>query len=133
MKLQSERKEITLDPKVLGRYVGAYRWARAGNMLVTLENNQLISKLGNQPVDPDLSGIGDDVLPQSGGRPARVSQGRRQGQGEPDDAPPERPAIDGEADGRCRGQTIADAAAAAAKRFKDQKASARAAKPRCAR
>ena len=27
VKLPSERKEITLDPKVLGRYVGAYQMA----------------------------------------------------------------------------------------------------------
>src|SRR5260370_34670663 len=48
VKLQSEREEITLDPKVLGRYVGAYQMAPGVNMLITLENNQLFSKLGNQ-------------------------------------------------------------------------------------
>jgi len=48
VKLQSERKEITLDPKVLSRYVGAYQMAGGPIMLITLEGNQLMSKLGNQ-------------------------------------------------------------------------------------
>ena len=52
VKLQSERKEITLDPKVLARYVGAYQMAAGPAMLVTLENNQLFSKLGNQNAIP---------------------------------------------------------------------------------
>jgi hypothetical protein len=46
--LQSERKEIKLDPKVLQRYVGAYQMAPGANMLVTLDNNQLVSQLTNQ-------------------------------------------------------------------------------------
>ena len=125
VKLQSERKEITLDPKVLARYVGAYQMAPGVNMLITLENNQLIWKLGNQKRDADLSGIGDDVLPESGRRPNRISQGRRAGKADQmilhqngrdqtakrlDDAEFKR---------------IADAAAAVAKRFKDQNAGAR--------
>jgi CubicO group peptidase (beta-lactamase class C family) len=47
--LQSERKEIPLDPKVLARYVGAYQMPGSpAVMLITLENNQLISQLTNQ-------------------------------------------------------------------------------------
>jgi len=47
--LPSERKEITLAPDVLGRYVGAYRMPNAGPiMLITLSGNQLSSKLGPQ-------------------------------------------------------------------------------------
>src|SRR5262245_10538914 len=46
--LQSERKEITLDSKVLSRFVGAYEVSPGVNMLITLDNNQLMSKLGNQ-------------------------------------------------------------------------------------
>jgi hypothetical protein len=46
--LTTERKEIPLDPKVLARYAGAYRMGPGVNMLVTLENNQLFTKLGNQ-------------------------------------------------------------------------------------
>jgi CubicO group peptidase (beta-lactamase class C family) len=44
------RKEITLDPQTLSRYVGAYPMDNSTGpvMLVTLENNQLFTKLGNQ-------------------------------------------------------------------------------------
>jgi CubicO group peptidase (beta-lactamase class C family) len=54
--LQTERKEITVDPKILARYVGAYRLGPA-DFLITLDGNQLNSKLGNQPVVP--------IFPQS--------------------------------------------------------------------
>jgi CubicO group peptidase (beta-lactamase class C family) len=55
--LPGERKEITLDTKVLSRYVGAYQMAQGPAMLITLENNQLSEKLGNQPAFP--------IFPQS--------------------------------------------------------------------
>ncbi len=67
IKLPGERKEITLDPKTLSSYVGAYQLGPAP-MLITLEGNQLMSKLGNQQARGDLSRIGNHVLPQSGGR-----------------------------------------------------------------
>lgn len=54
VKLPTERKEITVDPKVLSRYVGAY--ALGPGMLITLEGNQLVSKLGAQnpvPIFPE--------------------------------------------------------------------------------
>jgi hypothetical protein len=54
--LASERKEIALDPKVLARYTGAYRMVAGPIVLVTLDGNQLSSKLGNQgaiPIFPD--------------------------------------------------------------------------------
>ena len=38
------RKEITLDPQTLSRYVGVYQMDANANMLITLENNQLFSK-----------------------------------------------------------------------------------------
>src|ERR1043165_1118189 len=51
--LPNERKEITLDSKVLSRYVGAYQMPDGGPaMLIALEGNQLTSKLGPQPVVP---------------------------------------------------------------------------------
>src|SRR5688572_23628305 len=50
--LQPQRKEITLDAKVLGRYVGAYQMAGGAPMLITLDNNQLSGKLGNQQAIP---------------------------------------------------------------------------------
>lgn len=52
VKLPGERKEITLDSKSLGHYVGAYQLSNGPAMLITLEGNQLISKLGNQPPVP---------------------------------------------------------------------------------
>src|SRR5215471_3639165 len=52
--LPSERREITLDSKVLTRYVGAYQMPGAGGpaMLIALDGNQLTSKLGPQPPLP---------------------------------------------------------------------------------
>jgi CubicO group peptidase (beta-lactamase class C family) len=52
VKLQSEHKEITVAPEVLGRYTGAYQLAPGANMLITVEGNQLISKLGSQQPVP---------------------------------------------------------------------------------
>jgi CubicO group peptidase (beta-lactamase class C family) len=52
VKLQTERKEITLDPKILARYVGTYEFMAGMNMLITLEGNQLSTKLGGQPTIP---------------------------------------------------------------------------------
>jgi hypothetical protein len=54
--LQTERKEITLDSKVLSRYVGSYQIPNGPVVLVTLDGNQLISKLGPQqplPIFPE--------------------------------------------------------------------------------
>jgi len=46
--LLSERKEIKLDPAVLGRYAGLYRMGPGVNMLITVNNGQLLGKLANQ-------------------------------------------------------------------------------------
>lgn len=56
VKLASERKEISLDARVLSRYVGAYGMAPGSAMLITLDGNQLSSKLGAQfslPIFPE--------------------------------------------------------------------------------
>ncbi|MBV8731401.1 MAG: serine hydrolase [Acidobacteriia bacterium] len=50
--LPGERKEITLDTKVLSHYVGAYRMEQGPVMLITLEGTQLSAKLGGQPAFP---------------------------------------------------------------------------------
>ena len=55
--LPSERKEITLEPRILRGYVGAYQMGPGTNMLITLENNQLISQMTNQGPVP--------IFPQS--------------------------------------------------------------------
>jgi CubicO group peptidase (beta-lactamase class C family) len=120
--LSSERKEIALDAKDLSRYVGAYQMAPGVNMLVTLAGSQLFAKLGNQQaipvfpesrtvfflkvVDAQLEFSKDD----NQGRPSQLvlHQGGR-------DMPATR-LNDAES------KQLADAAAAFAKRFKDQTA-----------
>jgi CubicO group peptidase (beta-lactamase class C family) len=121
VKLPSERKEITLDPKVLSRYVGAYQLG-PGAMLITLEGNQLVSKLGNQapvPIFPESETMfftkvvdAEIEFPKVDG-PGNASQltlhqnGRDMTAKRLDDA---------------EAKKVADAAALAAKRFKDQTA-----------
>jgi CubicO group peptidase (beta-lactamase class C family) len=52
VKLQKDRKAITLDPKTLAPYVGTYELAAGVNMLITLERDQLSEKLGGQETFP---------------------------------------------------------------------------------
>ena len=122
VKLPGERKEITLDTKVLERYVGAYQLAPGVNMLITLEGNQLISKLGNQQPVPMFAEsetmfflkVADAQLEfpkTAAGEKASQTilhqNGRDQTAKRLDDAEAKR---------------VADAAAAVAKRIKDQTA-----------
>ena len=122
VKLPGERKEITLDSKVLSRYVGAYQLSQGPAMLITLEGNQLISKLGNQgavPIFPEsetmffLKVVDAQIEFPKDDAQGKASQltlhqnGRDITAKRLDDAEAKR---------------IADAAAAAAKRFKDQTA-----------
>ena len=120
VKLPSDRKEITLDSKTLGRYVGAYQMDDGTALLITLEGNQLVSKLGNQaavPIFPesdtmfflkvvdaqlefpktDAHGVPTQLTLHQNGRDITAKR--------LDDAEARR---------------VADAAAAVAKRFKDQ-------------
>jgi hypothetical protein len=55
--LQTERKEIALDSNVLARYVGAYRMAAGGDMLITLDGSQLSGQLTGCVAD--ISPVGD--------------------------------------------------------------------------
>ena len=119
VKLQSERKEIPIDSKVLARYVGAYQLGPG--MLIYLEGNQLVSKLGNQgpaPIFPEsetmfFAKVVDAQIefPKDSGEKAsqmilhqngRSTTAKRLGDEE--------------------AKRLADAAAALAKRFKDQTA-----------
>ncbi len=50
--MPGERKEITLNPKILAPYVGTYELMPGTNILITLEGNQLSEKLGPQPLFP---------------------------------------------------------------------------------
>jgi len=52
VKLSTERKEISVDAKVLARYVGTYQLAPDFKMAITLDGNQLSEKLGEQPSFP---------------------------------------------------------------------------------
>jgi CubicO group peptidase (beta-lactamase class C family) len=113
-------KEVTLDSQTLNRYVGAYQMASGANMLITLDNNQLFSKLANQQaiaifpeskttffpkvVNAELEFTKDDDR----GRPTELilhQNGRDIVFKRLDDA---------------QAKLLADAAAAFAKRFKDQ-------------
>ena len=48
VELPSERKEITVAPKVLAQYVGTYEFAPKINMMITVEGGQLISQVSGQ-------------------------------------------------------------------------------------
>ena len=120
--LQADRKEVAVDPKILAHYVGAYELAPGVNMLVTLDGNQVLTKLGPQqrvPIFPqsqtmffakvvdaqiefakfDASGVPGQLILHQNGR----------------DQPANRL-------GEAEFKQIADAAAAFDKRFKDQTA-----------
>jgi CubicO group peptidase (beta-lactamase class C family) len=120
VKLPGERKEITLDLKLLERYVGAYQLAPGIDVLITLENNQLFTKLTGQatlPIFPEsenlffLKAVDAQIEFPKDGAPGKASQlilhqnGRDNPAKRLDDAEAKR---------------IADSAAASAKRFKDQ-------------
>ena len=48
VELPSERKEITVAPKILEQYVGTYQLAPKIDMMITLEGGQLISQVSGQ-------------------------------------------------------------------------------------
>jgi len=50
--LPNEHKEITLDAKLLARFVGTYQLNPDAKMLITLDGNQLSEKLAEQPSFP---------------------------------------------------------------------------------
>jgi CubicO group peptidase (beta-lactamase class C family) len=52
VKLQTEHRQITVDPKVLARYVGTYQLTADAKMLITLDGDQLSEKLGGQQTFP---------------------------------------------------------------------------------
>jgi hypothetical protein len=122
VKLQSERKEITLDPKVLSRYVGAYQMPQGQANLITLEGNQLTSKLGNQAPVP--------IFPESETMfflkvvDAQVEFSGNDAQGRPTQLTIHQNGMDntGKRLDDAEAKKVADAAAAVAKRFKDQTA-----------
>ena len=103
--LPGERKEITLNPAVLRRYVGAYRMAApGGNMLITRRQSALWAADRPAPV-ADLSRVGNDVLPEGRKRSNRISTYNRSGKGRTTDPSPEWPGPDRNAAGRRGGET----------------------------
>jgi hypothetical protein len=48
VELPSERKEITVAPKILAQHVGTYELAPKINMMITLEGDQLVSQVSGQ-------------------------------------------------------------------------------------
>src|SRR5882724_484074 len=50
--LPSERKEITVSPKILEAYVGTYELAPTFSIVITLEGNQLVSQATHQSKIP---------------------------------------------------------------------------------
>ena len=116
------RKEITLDPQTLSRYVGAYQMDSGANMLITLENNQLFSKLGNQQAIPIFPESKTMFFPKVVN--AEIEFTKDDGQGRPTE-------LILHQNGRnmvakrledAQAKLLLDAAAAFAKRFKDQTA-----------
>jgi CubicO group peptidase (beta-lactamase class C family) len=115
------------DPKILARYVGAYQMAPGLNMLVTLDGNQLLTRLGNQqaiPVFPESATMFfakvvnakiEFVKPDAEGVPGQLilhQNGR--------DQPAKRLSDAQFKQAEAEATQIADATAAAIKRFKDQ-------------
>jgi len=116
------RKEITLDPQTLSRYVGAYQMDSGANMLITLENNQLFSKLGNQQAIPIFPESKTMFFPKVVN--AEIEFTKDDGQGRPSE-------LILHQNGRnlmakrlddAQAKLLLDAAAAFTKRFKDQTA-----------
>ncbi len=115
------RKDITFSSDILAKYVGVYAMGSGAKMAVTLESGQLYTKLGNQPAIPILPESKTMFFPK--GIDAELEFKSEDDQGRPTqlilhqngrDMPGTR-LSDAEA------KQIADAAAAFAQRFKDQK------------
>jgi CubicO group peptidase (beta-lactamase class C family) len=116
-----------VDPKILARYVGAYRMAAGPVMLVTVDGGQLLTRLGNQPPVP--------IFPESETMffakvvDAKIEFAQRSADGMPGqlilhqngrDMPADRLSEAEAKQVEAETKEIADAIAAAIKRFKDQ-------------
>lgn len=121
------RKEITLDPATLSHYVGAYQMTSGATMLITLENNQLYSKLGNQQPIPIFPESKTMFFPKVVN--AQLEFAKEDGQGRPAELILHQNGRDLRAErlDDAKTKAIMDAAAAFAKRFTDQTADSRSA------
>jgi Domain of unknown function (DUF3471) len=50
--LPAERKEITVSPSILAKYVGTYELTPTFSVIITLENGQLMAEATKQPKFP---------------------------------------------------------------------------------
>jgi len=118
--LPGERKQITLDSKVLSRYPGAYRMSGGPVMLITLDGNQLSGKLDNQPAL--------EIYPESETRfflkavDAQIEFSKDDGQGPASQLTLHQNGreMTGKRLDEAQAKGLADAAAAFARRLKDQ-------------
>ena len=120
--LQSERKEITLDPKVLARNVGLYQMGPGLNMLVTLDNNQLISQLTGQGPIPIFPQSETMFFPKVVDAQLEFSGSDAQGRATQLTLHQNGRDLPGKRLSDAEFKVVADAAAATAKRVKDQTA-----------
>jgi len=115
--LTSERKEITLDRKVLERYVGAYQLGPGVNMLITLDNDRLVSQITGQPQVPIFPESENKFFVKVVDAQIDFSEGQLTLHQNGRDVPAKRL-------GDTESKGLLDAAAARAKRIKDQTATA---------
>lgn len=113
--LTSERKEITLDQKVLERYVGAYQLGPGVNMLITLDNDRLVSQITGQPPVPIFAESENKFFVKVVDAQIDFSEGQLTLHQNGRDVPAKRLAD-------TESKRLMDAAAAQAKRIKDQTA-----------
>jgi CubicO group peptidase (beta-lactamase class C family) len=119
--LQSERKEITVDPAVLARYVGVYQMAApGGNMLITLEGGQLSGQLTGQNALPLFPESETMFFPKAVNAQFEFSVTAPQGKASQLTLHQNGRDVVGTRLDDASAKKILDAAAAASKRFKDQ-------------
>ena len=113
-------EEIALDSQTLSRLVGAYEMAPGVDMLITLENNQLFSKLGTQPAIPIFPESKTMFFPKV--VEAEIEFAKDDDQGRPTELILHQSGRDMRAKrlSDAQAKLVADAAAAFAKRLKDQ-------------
>ena len=116
----SAHKEITLDSQTLSHLVGADEMGPGVAMLITLENNQLFSKLGTQPAIPIFPESKTMFFPKV--VDAEIEFAKDDDQGRPTELILHQNGRDLHAMrlSDAQAKLISDAAAAFAKRFKDQ-------------
>ena len=120
--LQTERKEITVDPKILSGYVGVYQMGPGTNMFITLDNNQLISQMTNQGPVPIFAQSETVFFPKVVNAQLEFSGSDAQGRATQMTLTQNGRSTTAKRLDDAESKRLADAAAAVAKRVKDQTA-----------